>query len=79
MRGFAIVHVSSFNSVLHTLTLFVALILHNDFPWTPVPLRTWFWATYVFVLAAGAIALEVALHYSHKEGGTLLILRIGDN
>jgi hypothetical protein len=67
--------------VVHTLTLSVALILSNDFPWTPVPLRTWFWATYVFMLVAGAIALEVALHFSHKKGGTssILILRIDNN
>jgi len=37
--------------------------------WIPIPLRTWFWVTYVCVLFAGAIALEVALHYSHENGG----------
>ncbi|KAH9055611.1 hypothetical protein EDB87DRAFT_1579673 [Lactarius vividus] len=37
--------------------------------WVPIPLRTWFWISYVCVLVAGAIALEVALHYSHKNDG----------
>ncbi|KAI0264713.1 hypothetical protein BC834DRAFT_252038 [Gloeopeniophorella convolvens] len=37
--------------------------------WLPLPLRTWFWVTYVCVLVAGAIALEVALHFSHKNHG----------
>jgi hypothetical protein len=31
------------------------------------------------VLAAGAIALEVALHYSHKKGGTSSILKIDND
>ncbi|KAI0305146.1 hypothetical protein B0F90DRAFT_1701694 [Multifurca ochricompacta] len=37
--------------------------------WIPIPLRTWFWVSYVLVLVAGAIALEVALHFSHKNHG----------
>jgi hypothetical protein len=44
--------------------------------WTPIPLRTLFWVTYVCVLVAGAITLEVALHYSHKKGGTSLVFWI---
>jgi hypothetical protein len=38
--------------------------------WVPLPLRTWFWVTYVLVLAAGAVALEVALYYTKKYHGT---------
>lgn len=41
----------------------------DDSQWIPLPLRTWFWVTYVCVLVAGAIALEVALHFSHKNNG----------
>jgi hypothetical protein len=41
-----------------------------------MPLRTWFWVTYVCVLVAVAIALEVSLHYSHKKGGTSSILGV---
>lgn len=41
----------------------------SDTHWVPLPLRTWFWISYVCVLVAGAIALEVALHYSHKNNG----------
>ncbi|KAF8656532.1 hypothetical protein AX16_002496 [Volvariella volvacea WC 439] len=37
--------------------------------WVPYPLRTWFWATLVIVLAGGAIGLEVALHYSKRNLG----------
>lgn len=37
--------------------------------WVPLPLRTWFWVSYVSVLVAGAIALEVALHFSNKNDG----------
>ncbi|KAF8262466.1 hypothetical protein EI94DRAFT_1602111 [Lactarius quietus] len=39
--------------------------------WVPLPLRTWFWVSYVCVLVAGAIALEVALHFSNKNDGWL--------
>ncbi|KAH9174686.1 hypothetical protein EDB89DRAFT_459311 [Lactarius sanguifluus] len=41
----------------------------SDAHWVPIPLRAWFWISYVCVLVAGAIALEVALHYSHKNDG----------
>lgn len=37
--------------------------------WVPLPLRTWFWVSYVCVLVAGAFALEVALHFSNKDDG----------
>ncbi len=37
--------------------------------WIPIPLRTWFWVSYVCFLVAGAIALEVALRFSHKNNG----------
>ncbi|KAI0053224.1 hypothetical protein FA95DRAFT_1552731 [Auriscalpium vulgare] len=40
----------------------------NEF-WVPTPLRAWFWIPYVCFLAAIAIALEVALHYSNKNRG----------
>lgn len=40
-------------------------------PWTPLPLQTWFWLTYVIILALGAIGLEVALHYSNKNKGMI--------
>jgi hypothetical protein len=54
----------------------LALVPRDDLPWTPIPLRTRFWVTYICVLVAGAISLEVALHYSHKKGGTTSILWI---
>ncbi|KAN0127235.1 Protein of unknown function (DUF3433) domain containing protein [Lactarius tabidus] len=41
----------------------------NGAQWVPLPLRTWFWVSYVCVLVAGAIALEVALHFSNKDDG----------
>lgn len=47
--------------------------------WIPMPLRTWFWVTYICVLVTGAIALEVALHYSHKNGGMSVILAIDND
>ncbi|KAF4581657.1 hypothetical protein EYR40_002668 [Pleurotus pulmonarius] len=37
--------------------------------WVPLPLRTWFWLSLVVFLAGGAIALEVALHFSNKNQG----------
>ncbi|KAF4581395.1 hypothetical protein EYR40_002984 [Pleurotus pulmonarius] len=37
--------------------------------WVPLPLRTWFWLSLVIFLAGGAIALEVALHFSNKNQG----------
>ncbi|KII91113.1 hypothetical protein PLICRDRAFT_155954 [Plicaturopsis crispa FD-325 SS-3] len=37
--------------------------------WVPVPLRTWFWVTLVVFMVGGAIALEVALHFSNKNQG----------
>jgi hypothetical protein len=53
-----------------------ALVPSDDLPWTPIPLRTWFWVAYVCLLVAGAISLEVSLHYSHKKRGTTSILGI---
>ncbi|KAF5362655.1 hypothetical protein D9758_009570 [Tetrapyrgos nigripes] len=38
-------------------------------PWVPYPLRPWFWITFVIVLVAAAIGLEVALHFSKKNNG----------
>ncbi|KAI0058622.1 hypothetical protein BV25DRAFT_1810416, partial [Artomyces pyxidatus] len=37
--------------------------------WIPLPLRTPFWATYVCFLVAGAIGLEIALHFSNEKQG----------
>ena len=48
----------------------------NDSQWVPTPLRTWFWVSYVCVLVAGAIALEVALHFSNKDDGTCFLVYI---
>ncbi|KAI9458861.1 hypothetical protein BJY52DRAFT_399314 [Lactarius psammicola] len=50
-------------------TKHVTMLLSGGSRWTPIPLRTWFWVSYVCVLVAGAIALEVALHFSHKNDG----------
>ena len=70
MRNLAIPPVSTFDSIIRSLTLVVALFPADGLQWMPIPLRIWFRVTYVCVLLAGAIALEVALHYSHKKGGT---------
>ncbi|KAJ3517527.1 hypothetical protein NLJ89_g444 [Agrocybe chaxingu] len=37
--------------------------------WVPHPLRPWFWIPFVLFLLAGAIGLEVALHFSNKNQG----------
>jgi len=59
------------DSNVRSLTLDVALVSSDSSQWTPIPLKTWFWVSYVCVLVSGAIALEVALHFSHMKGGTL--------
>jgi hypothetical protein len=79
MRSFAIAPVSTFNQIICLLILGVELVPSDGLPWTPKPLRTWFWVTYVCVLVAVAIALEVSLHYSHKKGGTSSILGVDNN
>ncbi|KAK7021922.1 hypothetical protein VNI00_017151 [Paramarasmius palmivorus] len=38
-------------------------------PWIPLPLRPWFWLTFVVILILLAIGLEVALHFSNKNNG----------
>lgn len=43
----------------------------SDLKWLPLPLRPWFWVPFVVVLALGAIGLEVALHFSHRNQGEL--------
>lgn len=40
-------------------------------PWTPIPLRLWFWIPLVTIMALGGIAFEVALYFSHKNQGML--------
>ncbi|KAH9990969.1 hypothetical protein BJV74DRAFT_836704 [Russula compacta] len=57
----------------------ITLVPSDASQWLPIPLRTWFWVTYVCVLISGAIALEVALHYSHKNGGVSSALGIDYN
>ena len=42
--------------------------------WTPLPLQTWFWVSYMAVLALGAAGLEVALHFSKKSQGPPQVL-----
>uniref|UniRef100_A0A0W0FJG3 Uncharacterized protein n=1 Tax=Moniliophthora roreri TaxID=221103 RepID=A0A0W0FJG3_MONRR len=37
--------------------------------WIPLPLRPWFWLTFVVILILLAIGLEVALHLSNKNNG----------
>ncbi|KAA1473042.1 hypothetical protein DENSPDRAFT_218676 [Dentipellis sp. KUC8613] len=37
--------------------------------WTPTPLKTWFWATYVTFLVLVAVGLEVARLYSSRNNG----------
>ncbi|KAI0296043.1 hypothetical protein BC826DRAFT_908693 [Russula brevipes] len=55
----------------------VALVPPESSLWIPIPLRSWFWVTYICVLVAGAIALEVALHYSHKNRGMSTLPAVG--
>ena len=38
-------------------------------PWTPLPLRPYFWIPLVCIMAGGGIALEVVLHISQKNNG----------
>ncbi|KAI0790335.1 hypothetical protein C8Q75DRAFT_110838 [Abortiporus biennis] len=38
-------------------------------PWTPIPLRRWFWIPLVCTMAAGAIAFEAALSFSKLNNG----------
>lgn len=59
------------DSNVRSLTLDIALVSSDSLQWTPIPLKIWFWVSYVCVLVSGAIALEVALHFSHMKGGTL--------
>jgi hypothetical protein len=47
----------------------------GDPKWLPLPLRLWFWLPFVVILALGAIALEVALHFSNKNQGELVLRR----
>ncbi|KAF5380067.1 hypothetical protein D9615_006118 [Tricholomella constricta] len=37
--------------------------------WIPWPLRPYFWIPFVVILVAGAVGLEVALHFSNKNQG----------
>ncbi|EPQ53464.1 hypothetical protein GLOTRDRAFT_78464 [Gloeophyllum trabeum ATCC 11539] len=41
----------------------------KDIAWLPVPLRTWFWVSFVVDLVAIAIALEVVLYFTDKNNG----------
>ncbi|KAG6888940.1 hypothetical protein C0995_004795 [Termitomyces sp. Mi166 len=41
----------------------------KDNGWVPWPLRPYFWIPFVAILAAGAVGLEVALHFSNKNQG----------
>ncbi|GJE86425.1 DUF3433 domain-containing protein [Phanerochaete sordida] len=38
-------------------------------PWTPIPLRKWFWIPLVLTMALGGVAFEIALHFSEKNQG----------
>ncbi|RDB16062.1 hypothetical protein Hypma_003454 [Hypsizygus marmoreus] len=46
--------------------------------WVPWPLRPWFWIPFVLILAAGAVGLEIALHFSKKNQGWPTKRDIGD-
>jgi hypothetical protein len=54
--------------------------VHEKFArgWTPVPLRPVFWIPLVSFMALLAMGLEIALHFSNKSSGTLLLTDVRD-